>query len=60
MNIQENIPSATAEKVKDDILEGVESALGLSKGSLQKPFYTRVQLWYALSFQIINIQKQFM
>ncbi|THU68334.1 hypothetical protein C4D60_Mb08t02830 [Musa balbisiana] len=44
---QENIPSATAEKVKDDILEGVESALGLSKGSLQKPFYTRVQLWGA-------------
>ncbi|URE34966.1 fad dependent oxidoreductase [Musa troglodytarum] len=44
---QENIPNATAEKVKDDILEGVESALGLSKGSLQKPFYTRVQLWGA-------------
>ncbi|RWW82174.1 hypothetical protein BHE74_00009381 [Ensete ventricosum] len=44
---QENIPNGTAEKVKDDILEGVESALGLSKGSLQKPFYTRVQLWGA-------------
>ncbi|WOL05024.1 hypothetical protein Cni_G13747 [Canna indica] len=44
---QENIPNATAEKVKDDILEGVESALGLSQGSLQKPFYTRLQLWGA-------------
>uniref|UniRef100_A0A2P2JQ75 Amine oxidase domain-containing protein n=2 Tax=Rhizophora mucronata TaxID=61149 RepID=A0A2P2JQ75_RHIMU len=44
---QENIPTATAEKVKTGMLEGVESALGLRKGSLQKPFYCRVQLWGA-------------
>lgn len=29
------------------MLEGVEAALGLSKSSLQRPFYTRVQLWGA-------------
>ncbi|GFY81194.1 FAD/NAD(P)-binding oxidoreductase family protein [Actinidia rufa] len=28
---QENIPTATAEKVKEAMLEGVENALGLSK-----------------------------
>ncbi|KAF3452312.1 hypothetical protein FNV43_RR02745 [Rhamnella rubrinervis] len=44
---QENIPSATAEKVKAGMLEGVEVALGLAKGSLQRPLYTRVQLWGA-------------
>ncbi|KAG6700628.1 hypothetical protein I3842_08G121300 [Carya illinoinensis] len=44
---QENIPTATAEKVKAGMLEGVEAALGLSKGSLKKPLYTRVQLWGA-------------
>ncbi|XP_074571391.1 uncharacterized protein LOC141827942 [Curcuma longa] len=44
---QESIPNATAEKVTNDMLEGVESALGISKGSLEKPFYTRVQLWGA-------------
>ncbi|KAK7397320.1 hypothetical protein VNO78_18488 [Psophocarpus tetragonolobus] len=44
---QENIPSSTAAKVKAGMLEGVESALGLSKGSLPKPFYTRLQLWGA-------------
>ncbi|KAF7063633.1 hypothetical protein CFC21_070145 [Triticum aestivum] len=44
---QENIPNATAEKVKRDMLGGVELALGLSTGSLQRPFYTRVQLWGA-------------
>lgn len=44
---QENIPTVTAEKVKAEMLEGVETALGLSKGSLQHPFYTRVQLWGA-------------
>lgn len=44
---QENIPTATAEKVKAGMLGGVEAALGLPKGSLQKPFYTRVQLWGA-------------
>ncbi|KAK9146470.1 hypothetical protein Sjap_006373 [Stephania japonica] len=43
----ENIPSSTAEKVKLSMLEGVEIALGLSKGSLQKPLYTRLQLWGA-------------
>ena len=42
---QENIPNATAEKVKAGKLGGVEAALGLPKESLQKPFYTRVQLW---------------
>ncbi|OQU79505.1 hypothetical protein SORBI_3008G153200 [Sorghum bicolor] len=41
---QENIPKVTAEKVKEDMLGGVEHALGLSKGSLQQPIYTRVQL----------------
>ncbi|TVU49315.1 hypothetical protein EJB05_00623, partial [Eragrostis curvula] len=44
---QENIPKVTAEKVKQDMLGGVELALGLSKGSLQQPMYTRVQLWGA-------------
>ncbi|XP_042486732.1 renalase [Macadamia integrifolia] len=44
---QENIPKVTAERVTASMLEGVESALGLSKGSLQRPFYTRVQLWGA-------------
>ncbi|KAJ1385121.1 hypothetical protein SESBI_41906 [Sesbania bispinosa] len=44
---QENIPTATATKVKAGMLEGVEAALGLSKGSLPKPFYTRLQLWGA-------------
>lgn len=42
---QESIPTVTAEKVKAGMLEGVEAALGLPKGSLKKPFYTRVQLW---------------
>lgn len=44
---QENIPNVTAERVKTEMLEGVETALGLSKGSLSQPFYTRVQLWGA-------------
>lgn len=44
-NCQENIPAVTAEKVKTDMLGGVEAALGLTEGSLPKPFYTRVQLW---------------
>ncbi|KAA8537044.1 hypothetical protein F0562_029522 [Nyssa sinensis] len=44
---QESIPTATAEKVKEAMLEGVETALGLSKGSLERPFYTRLQLWGA-------------
>lgn len=44
---QENIPTATAEKVKTGMLEGVETALGLPKDSLQQPIYSRVQLWGA-------------
>jgi len=32
-------------RVKAGMLEGVESALGLSKGSLPEPSYTRLQLW---------------
>ncbi|WMV11719.1 hypothetical protein MTR67_005104 [Solanum verrucosum] len=44
---QESIPNATAEKVKEAMLEGVEKALGLSKSSLKKPFYTKLQLWGA-------------
>ncbi|GAB2228871.1 hypothetical protein Droror1_Dr00023004 [Drosera rotundifolia] len=44
---QENIPNVTAEKVKMKMLEGVEIALGLSKGSLQKPSYAKLQLWGA-------------
>lgn len=47
---QENIPKVTAEKVKEDLLNDAEFALGLSKGSLQRPFYTRVQLWSASFF----------
>ncbi|XP_039118809.1 uncharacterized protein LOC120254837 [Dioscorea cayenensis subsp. rotundata] len=43
---QESIPTITAEKVKKDMLGGVETALGLTKGTLPVPFYTRVQLWY--------------
>lgn len=42
---QESIPSTTAEKVKEAMLEGVELALGLPKNSLKRPFYSRVQLW---------------
>ncbi|KAE8667501.1 Winged-helix DNA-binding transcription factor family protein [Hibiscus syriacus] len=44
---QENIPTQTAEKVKTSMLDGVEAALGLSKGSLPRPIYSRVQLWGA-------------
>nr|GMC47891.1 uncharacterized protein LOC109181751 [Ipomoea batatas] len=44
---QESIPTATAEKVKEAMLEGVEKALGLSHGSLKRPLYTRLQLWGA-------------
>ncbi|KAI4303006.1 hypothetical protein MLD38_038688 [Melastoma candidum] len=44
---QENIPNATAEKVKAAMLEGVEIALGIPNGSLPKPFFSRVQLWGA-------------
>ncbi|KAI9185920.1 hypothetical protein LWI28_012024 [Acer negundo] len=44
---QENIPNATAEKVKTGMFGGIEAALGLSKGSLPRPFYSRLQLWGA-------------
>ncbi|XP_010524948.1 PREDICTED: uncharacterized protein LOC104802845 isoform X2 [Tarenaya hassleriana] len=44
---QENIPTATAEKVKAGMLRGVEAALGLPQDSLPKPVYTRLQLWGA-------------
>lgn len=44
---QENIPTITAEKVKKEMLEGVEAALGIEKGSIQTPLYSRVQLWGA-------------
>ncbi|XP_059312287.1 uncharacterized protein LOC132063652 [Lycium ferocissimum] len=44
---QESIPTVTAEKVKEAMLEDVEKALGLSKSSLQRPFYTKLQLWGA-------------
>ncbi|KAK1548862.1 hypothetical protein Q3G72_013762 [Acer saccharum] len=43
----ENIPNATAEKVKTGMFGGIEAALGLSKGSLPRPFYSRLQLWGA-------------
>lgn len=32
--------------MKQLMLTGVEDALGLETGSLKKPIYTRVQLWY--------------
>lgn len=44
---QENIPNVKAEKVTREMLQGIEIALGLREDSLQKPFYTRVQLWGA-------------
>ncbi|KAL0375634.1 UNVERIFIED_CONTAM: hypothetical protein Scaly_0681000 [Sesamum calycinum] len=44
---QESVPSTTAEKVKEAMLEGVEIALGLQKDSLKRPFYSRLQLWGA-------------
>ncbi|CAL0301811.1 unnamed protein product [Lupinus luteus] len=44
---QENIPSSTAARVTAGMLGGVEAALGLSEGSLPKPFYSRLQLWGA-------------
>ncbi|CAL1382841.1 unnamed protein product [Linum trigynum] len=44
---QESIPCETAEKVKESMLEGVEAALGMEKGQLQRPSYTKLQLWGA-------------
>ena len=46
---QGNIPSVTAEKVKEMILAGVEDALGLPTSSLEIPIYSRIQLWYQFS-----------
>ncbi|KAG5626388.1 hypothetical protein H5410_011606 [Solanum commersonii] len=55
---QESIPNATAEKVKEAMLEGVEKALGLSKSSLKKPFYTKLQLWYEVMLNnLVNFLK---
>lgn len=45
---QESIPSSTAEKVKEAMLDGVQIALGLPENSLIKPFYSRLQLWYVI------------
>ena len=42
---QENIPTVTTKKVKEAMLAGVETALRHLIGSLNRPFYTRVQLW---------------
>ncbi|KAL5712284.1 hypothetical protein ACHQM5_014473 [Ranunculus cassubicifolius] len=44
---QENIPNVTAERVTLNMLDGVETTLGLQKGSLPRPIYSRVQLWGA-------------
>eukprot|EP00249_Psilotum_nudum_P010269 c22436_g1_i1 orf=103-2016(+) len=44
---QESIPTVKAEKVKRQMLQGVEIALGIAEGSLSSPLYTRVQLWGA-------------
>lgn len=49
---QENIPTATAEKVKELMLTGVENALGVPTGSLKRPIYTQVQLWY--EYMVLN------
>lgn len=52
---QESIPSITGEKVKAAMLEGVETALGLPKNSLKSPFYSRLQLWYAIVISLVNV-----
>lgn len=44
---QESIPTARAERVKREMLQGVEKALGLEEGSLPAPLYMKVQLWGA-------------
>ncbi|CAM6124604.1 unnamed protein product [Calypogeia fissa] len=44
---QESIPVVKGQKVKQDMLRGVEAALGLSEDSLPEPIYTRLQLWGA-------------
>ncbi|KAL1215139.1 hypothetical protein V5N11_028602 [Cardamine amara subsp. amara] len=42
---KENIPTVTADKVRDGMLQGVEIAMYFPQGSLPKPVYTRLQLW---------------
>ncbi|CAN1247113.1 PSPTO_1126 [Linum grandiflorum] len=44
---QESIPNETGEKVKQNMLEGVEAVIGMEKGQLQIPSYTKLQLWGA-------------
>ncbi|CAN1765886.1 PSPTO_1126 [Linum perenne] len=44
---QESIPNETGERVKQNMLEGVEAAIGMEKGQLQIPSYTKLQLWGA-------------
>ncbi|XP_024544952.1 uncharacterized protein LOC9644667 [Selaginella moellendorffii] len=44
---QESIPTVKAERVRREVLRGVEMALGIPEGTLPAPFYTRVQLWGA-------------
>lgn len=44
---QESIPTVRAERVKREMLLGVEKALGLEEGSLPAPLYMKVQLWGA-------------
>jgi predicted NAD/FAD-dependent oxidoreductase len=44
---QESIPVLKSEKVKREMLQGAELALGLPEGSMPVPFYVRPQLWGA-------------
>ncbi|MCO5591133.1 hypothetical protein L7F22_045114 [Adiantum nelumboides] len=44
---QESIPTARAVRVKREMLQGVEKALGLKEGALPAPLYMKVQLWGA-------------
>lgn len=44
---QESIPTSTAERLKEAMLMGIESALGISHNSIHTPTYARVQLWGA-------------
>lgn len=45
--VQESIPIVKAERVRREMLQGAEIALGLPEGSIPSPFFTKVQLWYA-------------
>jgi hypothetical protein len=42
--MQESIPALKSEKVKREMLQGAELALGLPEGSMPVPFYVRPQL----------------